>query len=56
MIKEEMDKIINKVMKEASVEPIALFYYLGFSEHITVQILNQENGDRFELSLKKLKQ
>ena len=54
MNKKETDKIINEACVEVSKPLLALFYALNLKEHITATILNQENGDQFELSLKKL--
>ena len=48
------DDLVNKVCAEASIPLIAVFYTLKLEEFVTATIKNKENGDKFELTLKKI--
>ena len=50
----EKDALVKKVCAKASIPLIALFYTLKLEEFVTATVVNKENGDKFELTLKKI--
>ncbi len=50
----EKDALVNKACAKASLPLIAVFYTLELEEYVTATVVNKVNGDKFELTLKKL--
>ena len=48
------DKFAKKVFDEAGHDLIALFYTLELKDNLTATIVNDGNGDKFQLTLKKI--
>jgi len=51
---EVKQKIVDAALDSSSKTLLAAFVIAGLKTHISAEITNQYNGDRFELSFKKI--